>query len=291
MGAPMAVNIARAGFALTVFDINPEASEKFVAQYGGTVAASLAALGRNAEAVITMLPSDQIVKAVMLGDHGVATTLARGSVVIDMSTSDPLATQALAAVLATHGIAVVDAPVMGGVMFARDATLDIMAAGDDAAIERVRPLLQSMGRSVTACGAVGNAHALKALANTINACAMINVIEAMTIGQRFGLDAQFMAEALLPMINGRQHPLEKKVIPQILTRQFNTGMAMGLIAKDIGIAVSTAKSIGAYAPLAECTHRLWQDAVEKFGAQRDQTEVAKLWETATGVTLAAKESA
>ena len=285
MGSAMAAHVVKTGFDLTVYDIDPGAAQKFVTQQGGKVAASLAALGRNVEAVITMLPDDKIVNAVILGDNGIASTLAQGGIVIDMSTSDPLATQALAAALKPRGIALVDAPVMGGVVFARDATLDIMAAGDTAAVERVTPLLKCMGRSLIHCGAVGNAHVLKALANTINACAMINVVEAMTIGKKFGLDAKFMADALLPMINGRQHPLEKKIIPQILTRQFSTGMTMGFISKDLKIAVDTAKSIGAYAPLAERTHALWTEAVQKFGGQLDQTEVAKLWEQATGVTL------
>ena len=285
MGSPMAAHVIRAGFDLRVYDINPEAAEKFVAQYGGKAAVSLAEMGRGVECVITMLPTDKIVNAVILGEQGVASTLVQGGIVVDMSTSDPLATQALAAALKPRGIAVVDAPVMGGVVFARDGTLDIMAAGDAVTLARVTSLLKSMGRSLTNCGTVGSAHALKALANYINACALINVVEAMTIGKKFGLDAKFMADALLPMINGRQHPLEKKVIPQILTRQFGTGMAMGLIAKDIGIAVNTAKSLGAYAPLAECTHALWVEAAQKFGAQKDQTEVAKLWEQASGVSL------
>lgn len=287
MGNPMAARVAAVGFDLSVYDINPEASATFAAKHGCRVAASLAQLGREVEAVITMLPTDKIVNAVILGDDGVAATLARGSVVVDMSTSDPVATQALAAALAPRGIDVVDAPVMGGVVFARDGTLDIMAAGDDAAVARVTPLLHSMGRSVTPCGAAGNAHALKALANYINACALINVVEAMTIGRKFGLDAKMMADALLPMINGRQHPLEKKILPQVMTRHFNTGMAMGLVAKDIGIAVATAKSIGAHAPLAELTHKLWLEAAAKIGGHLDQTEVAKLWEQASGVTLQA----
>jgi 3-hydroxyisobutyrate dehydrogenase len=290
MGSPMAASIARAGFELTLYDVNPEACEKFVAQQGGNVAKNLAELGRLADAVITMLPNDKIVNAVILGDGGVASTLAPGSVVIDMSTSDPVATQTLSAALKPRGINVVDAPVMGGVVFARDATLDIMAGGDADVVARVTPLLKSMGRNLIHCGAVGNAHALKALGNYINACAMINVVEAMTIGKKFGLDAKFMADALLPMVNGRQHPLEKKVIPQILTRQFSTGMAMGFITKDLKIAVDTAKSIGAYAPLAERTHALWAEAVQKLGGQLDQTEVARLWEQASGVTLGVKET-
>jgi 3-hydroxyisobutyrate dehydrogenase len=285
MGNPMAAHLARAGFELTVYDINPEAAEKFVAQHGGAVAQSLAELGRKAQAVITMLPTDKVVNSVILGAGGVASTLAPGGIVIDMSTSDPVATQTLAAALQPRGIAVVDAPVMGGVVFAKDATLDIMAAGDAAAVERVTPVLKSMGRSLTLCGAVGGAHALKVLGNYINACALINVVEAMTIGKKFGLDAKFMAEALLPMVNGRQHPLEKKVIPQILTRNFATGMAMGFVAKDVKLAVDTAKSLGAYAPLADCTYAQWMQAAEQVGGQLDQTEVARLWERETGVTL------
>jgi len=288
MGSAMAAHVARAGFELTVYDLNPEAAEKFAAQHGGRVAENLAALGRDVEAVVTMLPNDKIVRDVILGTKGIATTLAQGGIVIDMSTSDPLATRVLAQALTTRGITVVDAPVMGGVVFAKDATLDIMVAGDAAAVERVTPLLKAMGRSLINCGAVGSAHALKALGNYINACAMINVVEAMTIGKKFGLDAKFMADALLPMVNGRQHPLEKKVMPQILTRKFSTGMAMGFITKDLKIAVDTAKALGAYAPLAECTHALWAEAAQKFGGQLDQTEVSKLWEQKTGVRLEAE---
>ena len=289
MGSAMAAHIVKGGFNLTVYDVNPAACTKFVAQHGGKVAASLADVGRAADTVITMLPNGKIVSDVMLGENGVVGLLAQGSVVIDMSTSDPVATQTLAVALKPRGITVVDAPVMGGVVFAQDATLDIMVAGDAAAVERVTPLLKCMGRSLTNCGAVGSAHTLKALGNYINACAMINVVEAMAIGKKFGLDAKFMADALLPMINGRQHPLEKKIIPQILTRQFNTGMAMGFITKDLKIAVDVAQSIGAYAPLVGLTHALWAEAVEKFGGQLDQTEVAKLWEQATGVTLSSRQ--
>ena len=285
MGNPMAAHLVKAGFDVLVHDINPEASAKFVEQHGGRAAVLLEEIGRHGEVVITMLPTSQIVREAIIGHHGVASTLAQSAIVMDMSTSDPVTTQALAAALQPRGIAVVDAPVMGGVVFAKDGTLDIMVAGDAPSVERVMPVLRSMGRSVTPCGAVGSAHALKALGNYINACAMINVVEAMTIGQKFGLDAKFMGDALLPMVNGRQHPLEKKVIPQILTRKFATGMAMGLIGKDIGIVTDMAAALGAYAPLAECTHAQWVKAVEQFGAKLDQTEVAKLWEAKTGVTL------
>ena len=287
MGNPMAGHLVKAGFDVTVYDIRPETVEIFVAQHGGKGAKSLREVGEGADAVITMLPDDKVVREVILGDgsEGVAAVLHPGSIVMDMSTSDPVGTRALAEALQPRGIAVVDAPVMGGVVFAKDATLDIMAGGDAETVERCRPLLAAIGRPVLHCGGVGNAHALKALANYVNACALVNAIEALTIGKRFGLDPKLMANALTTMCAGRNHPVEKKVVPHIFTRKYGTGAAMGFIAKDVKIAVSTAKSIGAFAPLGERVLELWSAAAEKLGPERDQTEIVRYWEEATGVRL------
>ena len=288
MGNPMAGQLVKAGFEVTVFDIRPEAVNDFVSRCGGKAAASLVEVAHEADAVITMLPDDKVVRKVVLGEGSencVAAGLAKGSVVIDMSTCNPSATRSLADALKPRGIEVVDAPVMGGVVFAKDATLDIMVGGEAALVERVTPVLQALGRSIVACGGTGTAHALKALANYVNACAFINAIEAMTIGRKFGLDSKLMAEALIPMCAGRNHPIEKKIIPQVLTRRYGTGMAMGFIAKDVRIAVETAKSVGAFAPLGERVLELWSAAAGKLGADLDQAQVARYWEEATGVKL------
>ncbi len=290
MGSPMAGHLVKAGFDVKVYDLRPEVVSIFVERNGGRGAESLAEVAREADALITMLPDEKIVRKAILGDGagGAADCLQRGAVVIDMSTSDPIGTRSLAEALALRGIALVDAPVMGGVVFAKDATLDIMAGGAPEAIERCRPLFRAMGRNVMECGPVGSGHALKALANYVNACALVNAIEAITIGKRFGLDAKFMAEALIPMCSGRNHPIEKKVIPHILTRQYGTGMALGFIAKDVRIAQDTAKSIGAFAPLVEKVAELWSAAADKLGAQIDQTEIVRYWEEASGVSLTEK---
>lgn len=288
MGAPMAGHLVKKGFDVTVYDIRPEVVKTFVAQHGGRGAASLVDAAHGMDAVITMLPDDKVVRKVVLGDGSencIAAGLGRGAVVIDMSTCNPTATRSLAEALQPRGIGVVDAPVMGGVIFAKDATLDIMVGGEPALVDRVQPVLAAIGRNIIPCGGTGTAHAMKALANYINACALINAVEALTIGKRFGLDAKLMAEALIPMCAGRNHPIEKKVIPHILTRQYGTGMAMGFIAKDVKIAVDTAKSIGAFAPLGERVSELWSAAVEKLGPDLDQTQIARYWEDATGVKL------
>lgn len=155
MGNPMAGHLVRAGFDVTVQDIRQEAVQAFVAQHGGKAAVSPVEVALGAEAVITMLPDDKVVRKVVLGDGSencVAAGLAAGSVVIDMSTCNPTGTRSLAEALQPRGIAVVDAPVMGGVVFAKDATLDIMVGGEAALVEQCRPLFEAMGRSIIRCG-------------------------------------------------------------------------------------------------------------------------------------------
>lgn len=284
MGSPMAGQLVKKGFDVTAFDAREGAMHAFAAEHGGKTAATLAAAGRGADAVIFMVPDDKVVRRVLL-DDGLADHLARGAVVIDMSSSAPAGTIAIGSELAPRGIGYVDAPVMGGVIFAKDATLDIMAGGEAALIERCRPLFEAMGRKLYVCGPLGSGHVLKSLANYINACALANTLEAMVIGRKFGLDSGVMADAIDAMCNGRQHPVVKKVVPHVLTRKYGTGMAMQFIAKDVRIAVETAKSIGAAVPLGEKTAELWAAACEKLGGTRDQTEIARYWEEASGVKL------
>ena len=284
MGNAMAGQLVNKGFDVTVFDARAETAQAFVKQHGGTATATLAAAGQGADAVIFMVPDDKVVRQVLFAD-GLAESLAKGTMVIDMSSSAPTGTMAIGNDLDSRGIGYVDAPVMGGVIFAKDATLDIMAGGDAALVERCKPLFDAMGRKLYVCGPLGSGHVLKCLTNYINACALINTLEAMTIGGKFGLDSNVMAEAIEAMCNGRQHPVAKKVVPHVLTRKYGTGMAMQFIAKDVKIAVDSAHSIGAAAPLAEKTAELWAAACEKLGGKLDQTEIVRFWEEQTGVRL------
>jgi 3-hydroxyisobutyrate dehydrogenase len=287
MGNPMAGQLVKAGYEVVAYDIRPETVEIFVGQHGGRAAKTLSEAAEGVDAFITMLPNHKVVREVVLADGagGAAAVLPKGAIVMDMSTSDPVATRSLAEALRPRGIDVVDAPVMGGVVFAKDASLDIMVGGDPAVVERCLPVLRAIGRNIIQCGGVGNAHALKALANYVNACALITSIEALTIGKRFGLDPKLMADALTTMCAGRNHPVAKKIVPHVFTRQYGTGMAMGFIAKDVKIALDTAKSLGAIAPLAERVSELWSAAATQLGAGRDQTEIVRYWEEATGVRL------
>jgi 3-hydroxyisobutyrate dehydrogenase len=287
MGWPMAANLARAGFELTVHDARLEQAREFAAQCNAMAAASLAELAARVQCVVTMLPNHHVVREVVLGDGSdcVALGLQPGAIVVDMGTSDPVATRSLGAELTARGIRLIDAPVMGGVPFARDASLDIMAAGEAEALDALEPMFAALGRKVYRCGALGSAHALKAINNYVNACALINVIEGMTIGAKFGIDTALMIETMQAMCTGRNHPIDKKIVTQVVTRKYAAGMPIGFVAKDVRIAVETAQRLGAAAPLAEKVLALWQAAGAALGPGCDQAEIVRYWENESGVRL------
>jgi len=278
MGFPMAGHLAGAGFDLVVADAAPGVADRFVAAHGGTAAPSLAALAEAADAVITMLPTGAIVAQVALGPGDcLADGMAAGALLIDMSSSNPVDTRTLGADLATRGVDMIDAPVAGGVVFARDGTLSITCGGEPALVERCRPLFDAMARDVFHCGPLGTGHATKALNNFINASALITAFEALSIGRRFGLTDSVMLEAMTAAATGRNNPIEKKVKPYLADPGYVTGMALALLAKDVRIAADTARSLDAFAPIAEQCAALWTEAAGKFGGERDQIDVARLW--------------
>lgn len=287
MGTPMAAHLAGAGFRLTVHDACDASMAAFCGDHPDARAADLRELAGAADAIVTMLPTSLEVRAVLLGEDGdgLADRLPPGALVIDCSSSDPFETRALGAALAQRSLDMVDAPVAGGVVFARDGSLDILAGGTARALERARPLLMAFGRRVFHCGALGSAHAMKALNNFVNAQALITYAEAMAIGMRFGMDADVLVEALEAATTGRNHPFEKKVRRQVLTRDFDTGMALGLITKDVSLARNLATNLEMEAPIAAQCARLWDRAGEWAGTDADQTEVVRLWEHWAGVVL------
>lgn len=195
MGLPMASRLVAAGFAVRGSDLSAEARSS-LAERGGAVFDSPAEAAVGAEVVITMLPDGRIVRDVLLGSGGVAQAMAPGGLVVDMSSSAPLGTRTLAEELAGGGLSLIDAPVSGGVRRAVDGTLAIMAGGEAAQIERARPLLDAMGRSVFATGPVGSGHAAKALNNYVSAAGLAAACEAAIVAERFGVDPAVLVDVL-----------------------------------------------------------------------------------------------
>jgi 3-hydroxyisobutyrate dehydrogenase len=288
MGHHMARHIAEARLPLAVFDIRPDVVEEFCDTLEAKPARSMTDLGEQCDVVITMLPTSKEVRAVLAGESGkdgLAGTLAPGSLVIDCSSSDPVETQALGKLLAEHSITMADAPVAGGVVFAKDGTLDILLGGSDDARERARPVLTCFAGRFFECGTLGAGHAMKVLNNFINAQALITYAEALSTGLKFGLDIDVMMNSMVAATTGRNHPLEKKVAIQVLSRDFASGMALSLIAKDVGLARNLATGMGMEAPILNSCLELWKRAADEIGPLVDQTEVVRLWERDAGVEL------
>jgi len=288
MGFPMASHLLRAGYEVLAWDKNVDAISRFHSE-GGPRIDSAYDVARRCEILITMLPTSGVVREVVLGTRnraGLAVHLRPGSVLVDMGTSDPFDTRELGAALAARQITVLDAPVCGGVIFAKDGTLDILIGGERGIAEKITPILLSVGRSVTYCGPLGSAHAMKALNNYVNAAVLAVYLEAISAGQMFGIDFDVMVKSLETATLGRNHPFEKKLKAQILSRRFASGMAIGLISKDVEIAQRLVKQVGFSPAVIDRVAELWKAATRRLGFEQDQTKIVQIWEEVAGAELA-----
>jgi acyl-CoA reductase-like NAD-dependent aldehyde dehydrogenase/3-hydroxyisobutyrate dehydrogenase-like beta-hydroxyacid dehydrogenase/alkylhydroperoxidase/carboxymuconolactone decarboxylase family protein YurZ len=278
MGAPMSANIAKAGFRLTVYDTDHALARKHAAEIGAQAAASLSELGRNCDIVVTMLPTGAIVKKVLLEEEGgLAATLSRGSLIVDMSSSEPIGSREVAEALAARGVSFIDAPVSGAVPRAISGTLSIMAGtSDPALLERARPVLMAMGQKVFETGGIGSGHALKALNNYVAAAGFAAASEALIVGERFGLDPK-VALDVMNVSTGRNFSTESTIKSQVLTGEYASGFQLGLLTKDVGIAADLAEQTGGKMPLVKRTAKWWRKACEKMGATQDHTAAYKAW--------------
>lgn len=277
MGRPMSRCLAQAGFTVTLNDVDQAGGKAHAQSIGAKWASTPAEAAKEADVVITMLPNSQIVEHVLSQEDGVLSTLRAGAVVIDMSSSIPAHTQRLAQVVEQAGGVLVDAPVSGGVSRAETGSLAIMAGGPAEAIDRVEPVLQAMGSSVLRTGTVGSAHAMKALNNLVSAGGFLIGIEALMIGQRFGLDPDMMVD-VLNASTGMNNSTQKKFKQYVLSRQFNSGFGLDLMVKDLTIATGLATDSQTPAPFAMLCRELWAASAGLLGPGEDHTAVAKLVE-------------
>ena len=288
MGWPMARNLSHAGHRVVVHDADPTRATRFVEEFGG-VAAGAPEDFADASVVVTMLPDGRAVaQAILEWQGGIAAALTAGSVVVDMSSSNPLDTRALGGQLAQRGLGTVDAPVSGGITRADSGTLTIMVGGDDVqAIERAEPVLNVLGGRLFRTGPLGSGHAMKALNNYCGATAYAATAEALAIGQQFGLRGEVMLD-VLNASTGRSFNTEVVFKDEVVPGRYATGFALALLAKDVGIAASLAESSGLEAPVCDLVSRRWSQALEELGPTTDHSAAHKAW---WSVALAADGSA
>jgi 3-hydroxyisobutyrate dehydrogenase len=277
MGAPMVRNLAGAGFALTVADLDSARRARVASDTAATEGDSPRAFA-DVEALITMLPTGAEVRAVMLDwDGGLAAALSPGTIVIDMSSSDAVGTRELGAALAERGLVLLDAPVSGGVAGANAGSLAVMVGGDDEHVDRVDPILAALGGRIVRVGPLGSGHAVKALNNYVAAACFTASCEALIIGAGFELDPRVVVEAINGS-TGRNFNTEITIGPHVLERAFATGFSLRLMAKDVALAVALATATGTQAPTCELMGRLWAEARDGEGADADFTTAARHWE-------------
>src|SRR5690349_6985884 len=266
MGRPMASRLAGAGFKLRVFDLSQKAVSDFVGAHPTALAtASAKAAAQGADALITMLPDGKAVRAAVEG-------LGAGALVMDMSSSNPVDTQKLARDLAGKGLALLDAPVSGGVKRAVDGSLSIMVGGATADLERARPVFGAMGKTITLCGPAGAGHALKALNNYLSAAGVVAMSEALIVGEQFGLDPGTMVD-VFNTSTGKSNATEVKGRQFIVSRSFAAGFSMALMAKDLRTAGDVASHLKLHVPNLEQAVAYWTAADGKLGKGADHTEI------------------
>lgn len=273
MGSPMAIRHARE-HPTVVFDLSSEAVAHVTASGGATALRAIDARPEDVDTVILMLPTSRHVESTLLGEAGLLRSLPAGSLVIDMGSSEPDSTRALAAEAATRGIDYVDAPVSGGVPKAHSGELAIMVGGTAAAVERAQPHLRVLGSSILHVGPAGAGDAAKALNNLVSASNIAVASEALSIADRFGIAPETMTDVLNDA-TGRSQATELKFPRYILTGTFDSGFAYDLMLKDMTIAMGIAEGVDT--PVVDTVFERLRSSRDQLGATPDHTEIGRLY--------------
>lgn len=255
MGKPMAKNLLKAGHELKVYDLVAAAVEELVSA-GASRGENNADVTRGSDIVITMLPNSPHVKAAVLGENGVLDGLAPGSILVDMSSINPIASQEICLEVEKKGGFMLDAPVSGGEPKAIDGTLAIMVGGRQEVFDRAKDVLQVMGKSVTLCGGIGAGNTTK-LANQIIVAANIAAVgEALTLGVKAGVKPEAIYSAIRAGLAGST-VMDAKA-PMMMDGNFKPGFRINLHIKDLANALDTGHDVGAPLPLTAAVMEMMQ---------------------------------
>jgi 3-hydroxyisobutyrate dehydrogenase-like beta-hydroxyacid dehydrogenase len=286
MGGPMALNLLRAGLAVTAYD-TAEAQVAALVDAGATAAPTLADAARGVDVVVTMLPNDDALIAVVEGANGLLEQLTAGQVLIDMSTSKLATTQRLAALLADKGVAMLDAPVSGGEVGARDGTLSIMVGGERAQFERCQGLLSAMGSKVTYIGANGMGIVAKLVNQLLMEASFCAVAEGFALAAKAGADPDAVFAAVAGGLGGSR--VLDWMYGQLRAGDMGTGRELTLHYKDGSYALAAAATLGSWAPVTELTHQIFEQAMHAGYGHESAGAVARVYEQRVGVTLVGME--
>ena len=286
MGQPMLNNLIKKGFDVAGYDIVPAALDAAV-RLGATACGSAADAARQADLVVTMLPSSGHVEAVYLGAGGVLEGVAKGRLCVDMSTIEPAVSQRVAERLRERGVRFIDAPVSGGVVGAEKATLAIMVGGEAADLDEARPALAAMGANIIHVGPVGAGEVAKLCNNLIAGVAMVAVSEAFRIAEGFGVDPKILTSVIAKSSGNtwameHGHPVPGMVPTAASSREYAPGFMTDLMAKDLGLAVNAARELRVPVSVAPAAQQLLRLASSHGYGRKDFSSVYAFLKPSSG---------
>lgn len=283
MGNPMAANIMKNGFSITVFDKNPRTMENLV-QTGAKAAASAQQVVENAEVILTCLPGSPEVEAVYLDQGGLVELARPGTVLVDLSSVLPSTPRKLEPRARARGVHFLEAPVSGGVTGAQAATLAVMSGGDAAVLERVRPILRSLGTNIYHVGPVGSGNTVKAINNMMASVNALAMMEGLVLGLKAGLDLNTMAE-IVKASSGNSNALAR-VQRALIPRDFEPGFKVQLMNKDLETFNTIARELHVPVSFSNVAQRYQQAALAAGLGEKDTSVIFTLIERLAAVTPA-----
>lgn len=284
IGAPMARHLAHHPFELTVWNRTEEKARAFALVHGVVAAKTAREAVEDADIAVTCLPSSREVMDLLEGEFGIASALSPGSLVVDCTSGDPLASRRIAARLAERSVSFIDAPVSGGVKGAESGTLTVMCGGDEDAVDRARPVLERFGKKIVHCGGVGAGDAVKAMNQALLAIHIWSAGEALAVLAKLGVDTR-LALDVINGSSGRSSASENLFTERVMDRAFPRTFKLALLDKDVGIAAGIAGENGVPAPFIELAARLFGEAHGLLGEDADHVEAVKVIEERAGILI------
>ena len=280
MGLPMAGHILKAGYPLTVYNRTRSKTRSLEAD-GAAVAASPGEVAENSQMIVTIVSDSPDVQEVVAGPEGVLDGIRPGSVVMDMSTISPQVERDLDRQLREQGCALVDAPVSGGDVGARNATLAIMAGGDREAFDRVVPIFETMGKTITYCGPVGSGQLTKLCNQILVAVTLMGVSEALVFAGKNGLDQRVMIEAVKGGAAGSWQL--SNLAPRVVNRDFAPGFMVDLIQKDLRLVMESAAGAQAALPATTLVNQFFRTSQARGEGLEGTQALVKVLEQLAGL--------
>jgi 3-hydroxyisobutyrate dehydrogenase len=285
IGRPMAARVAGSGLPLTVWNRTASRAADFAKEFGARHATTPADAARDADVVVTCMPTSQDVASLLDGPEGLIAGLGNGATLIDCTSGDPATSRKIRDALAERNVGYIDAPVSGGTTGAEKGTLTIMVGGDAAVLERARPVLETFGQKIVHCGDVGAGDAVKAVNNAFLATHILAAAEGLAALVKMGVDPK-VALDVINASSGRSNASMNLIPERVITRKFPRTFRLALLEKDVGIAAEVARDTRTPAPILQLTADLFRIARGEFGEVADHVEAVKMVEHWAGVEIA-----